>query len=243
MSNAFDSDSYFTYWAEKWLDVKQYSPVGRHTRRMRMQLLARCPAPDTFADFGSGEGSLLSMVHAKYPAARLFGCDFASESVRRCRQRLPQAEIVFKDLTDPEPPFAGRVSVGVCSEVLEHIEDDARALHNLGTWAEHVIITVPGGELDESSRAVGHLRHYTKDSLRGLARRAGLEVLHLEEWGFPFSYPWYARVRNKAGYGMMVGRYSMRKKMLCHALYLLFFGNDLFSSGNKLFMLCHGSKA
>ncbi|WP_161598349.1 class I SAM-dependent methyltransferase [Pseudodesulfovibrio senegalensis] len=238
-----DNDFYSKSWANDWSDMKRYSPIGRHTRRLIRKSLARCGRIGSLGDFGCGDGSLLQELSIATPGVELFGCDYASASVEQSRKRLPNAHIVEHDVTRAESPFGRRVDVGVTSEVLEHIEDHEAALRNMGSWCKRLIVTVPGGALDETSREMGHLRHYTKDSLKELAERAGLQCEEIREWGFPFAYPWYARMRNRAGYGAVTGQYSAGKKLLCHALYSLFFLNDFFDSGNKLVMLCRNPKA
>lgn len=241
--NTKDSDFYSRSWADDWNDMKRYSPIGRHTRRLIKKSLARCGKIHSLGDFGCGDGSLLSELSKANPSLTLFGCDFSNTSVEQCKKRLPQATLSVHDITDPASPFKKMVEVGITSEVLEHIENDELALRNMGNWCKKLIVTVPGGELDETSKEMGHLRHYTRNSLTNLAARAGLEVLHIKEWGFPFAYPWYARMRNNAGYGAVTGKYGLGKKLLCHALYGLFLMNDIFDSGNKLVMLCRNPKA
>ena len=236
-----DAEGYDHAWSEEWSDLKRYSPVGRHTRRWIVKLLKRVQFA-SIADFGCGEGSLLGHVQQTYPDAKISGADFSKVSVAKCIERLPGADIVVHDITDPSRPFTNVVDVGVCSEVIEHVEDDAAALTNLASWCRNIVITVPGGPLDDLAMRMGHLRQYTGEELRSKMEATGWEVQYLREWGFPFSYPLYARARSGAGYGAVTGTYSPLKRLVTHALYGVFFGNDLFSGGDKIFALARSTK-
>jgi SAM-dependent methyltransferase len=73
----------------------------------------------------------------------------------------------------------------LCTNVLEHIEDEARTLANfydLLTEGGRVVLLVPAhpalhGSMDAH---LGHYRRYTRDRLAQLMRDAGFAVEHLE---------------------------------------------------------------
>ena len=83
-------------------------------------------------------------------------------------------------------PFANEsIQTVICSEVLEHIQDDEAVLREIGR------VLCPGGELlltcpmrpelfgfDDSF--VGHFRRYEKDKLIGRLRQKGLAGFHIE---------------------------------------------------------------
>jgi len=232
-----DAEFYSDCWSTTWRDMKAYSPVGRHTRRMIMGLLKQVEPFQSVADFGCGDGSLLELVADKYTDAKLYGTDFAKESVKICQQRIPSATIRLQDLLDSGRPFEEKVDVAISSEVLEHVADDATALANMAKWSRHLIVTVPGGPLDEMAAQMGHVRHYSTETLGKLAKDAGLEIVSLRAWGFPFAYPWYAKLRNRAGMQSVTGSYGPVKMASLNLLYALFYMNDFFSSGNKILML------
>ena len=124
--------------------------------------------------------------------------------------------------------------------------EDEKAIKNMASWCKYLIITVPGGERDQMAIDMGHVRHYTCDSLTERCKAAGLNVLFSRSWGFPLAYPWYARIRNNAGYQAVTGQYSFKKKLVATALYYLFFLNDFFSGGNKVVLLAetnHNSRS
>ncbi len=72
----------------------------------------------------------------------------------------------------------------VCSNVLEHIEDDARALAALRGVLEpggRLVLIVPAvkGLYGEIDRAIHHYRRYSRDEIASKLRGAGLDVEHL----------------------------------------------------------------
>jgi len=72
----------------------------------------------------------------------------------------------------------------ICVNVLEHIEDDAKALKSMADRLKsggHVILYVPAtgwayGALDKQ---LGHFRRYNKPMARALARACGLEIVRM----------------------------------------------------------------
>jgi SAM-dependent methyltransferase len=222
--------------------MKRFSPVGRHTRRWILKLIRMVEKPQSIVDIGCGDGTLLSHIGKHYTQTSLFGCDFSSASVRICRERLPRAVFALHDILTESNPFGRVMDVGISSEVIEHVEDDAAAVKNMAMFCRYLILTVPGGKLDESSRQMGHLRHYSRLSLHKVAENAGLDIFYSRSWGFPLAYPLYAWLRNRAGYSAVTGKYGPAKRTACHFLFGLFYINDLFASGNKIFLLARNPR-
>lgn len=103
----------------------------------------------------------------------------------------------------PEVP-AGQFDTVVCLNVLEHIEDDVSALRRMRELLApggRVIVLVPAlhflyGQMD---RALGHVRRYSRRSLRGAFRQAGLRPVsarYLNALGM-LGWWWHGRVRGR----------------------------------------------
>ena len=78
----------------------------------------------------------------------------------------------------------GNYSAAVSYNVLEHIEDDIGALRSMGELVRpggHVIIVVPAFQwaMSPADIATGHVRRYTKKSMRAAMTAAGLEIVKL----------------------------------------------------------------
>lgn len=77
-------------------------------------------------------------------------------------------------------------------EVLEHIEDDAKALAD---WVRYlkpggrVLISVPAHarKYGRSDLLVGHMRRYEKSQLESLLEGAGFEQIRIVNYGFPIT--------------------------------------------------------
>jgi 2-polyprenyl-3-methyl-5-hydroxy-6-metoxy-1,4-benzoquinol methylase len=78
----------------------------------------------------------------------------------------------------------GEYSSAVSYNVLEHIEDDIAALKSMTGLVRpggHVITVVPAFQwaMSPADIATGHVRRYTKKSMRAAMNAAGLEVVKL----------------------------------------------------------------
>jgi SAM-dependent methyltransferase len=81
-------------------------------------------------------------------------------------------------------PDKGDYSAAVSYNVLEHIEDDIGALRSMANLVRpggHVIIVVPAFQwaMSPADVATGHVRRYTKKTMRAAMDAAGLEILKL----------------------------------------------------------------
>jgi len=81
----------------------------------------------------------------------------------------------------------------VAFEVLEHLEDDHETLMSWSKWVRpggHIMVSVPADpdRFDACDRLVGHVRRYSRDSLRDLFENAGHGMIAIETWGMPAGY-------------------------------------------------------
>lgn len=141
------------------------------------------------AGCGSGELSFLLAADGH----TVMGIDPAEEYIALAKQALPQAlasRCFFQVGTIEEFESARPFDAVVATDVLEHIEDDARAAQRLSALVKDggkLIVTVPAlpslfGFHDEQ---LGHFRRYRVSSLRALlAKTRSLEVLHLRYFGW-----------------------------------------------------------
>ena len=96
-------------------------------------------AKERLLEIGCGEGANLFHLAARWPAARLYGCDFSPDKARFARERSG-AQCVAADAT--RLPFAdGSVDAVLIRDLLHHLPDRAAAL------AEAARVLAPGGRL------------------------------------------------------------------------------------------------
>lgn len=151
----------------------------RNIRRKTIaQYLSRHVSQGAYVlDIGCGFGEVLSGISNSY---RLQGMDYSDSNVRIAQELLKdQAEV--KQGSIYEIPYeTASQDVCLCLEVLEHIEDDARAVREI------VRVLKPDGILiaavpptyywPQYEELIGHFRHYTRRSFEDLLHRVGFIV-------------------------------------------------------------------
>jgi len=161
-----------TYW---WF-------VGRRrmVRRLIRKYAAR-PWPLKILDAGCGTGGTLGALEG---LGDLWGCDVSEEALDMCRLRGEWSLCCcsVEDMQFDDESF----DVVVTADVLEHVEDDVRAV------GEMARVLRPGGLLvaavpahmylwSEHDEALEHLRRYERRGFRELVKGAGLEMTKLTE--------------------------------------------------------------
>jgi len=110
----------------------------------------------------------------------------------------PYLKASYCDVTDSSsfPRSSGGFDTVICLNVVEHVEDDVRAMENIRSVLSDggaAIVLVPNGPwnfgtLDE---VLGHHRRYTKESLRKLSEDSGFVVEELIEFNRIGTPAWY----------------------------------------------------
>ncbi len=180
------------------------SPASFHRRRQLLSLIREFGrGPRNLLELGCGQGALLKRLELELPSVTLVGADVSAVALATTREACPDAELVLLDLQDPA--FAerhraqlGRFDLVLCSEVLEHLDDDALALRHVRALLApggRVIVSVPGDTPTRFDRAIGHRRHYTVRTLTELLESADFEVDRVFAWGLPFHSAYRQLVR------------------------------------------------
>jgi len=149
-------------------------------------------------DAGCGDGVNLKMLSG-LSNVTLTAVDYNPLRVERAQQAFPQAHVLQGDLTNLQ--LDERFDVVLCSQVIEHIEDDDGLLRNLasvlmpdgvlilGTPNEGCLMARLRNHVLERSilHNTDHVHFYTERSLRKTIERSGLEVAErmLENFFFP----------------------------------------------------------
>jgi SAM-dependent methyltransferase len=172
---------------------------------------------DLVLDAPCGRGFYLKMLrHAS--GARLVGADLDDAILAKAQGNVGSDSATSLGRTDLQRlPFRDSVFDGViCSEGLEHVEDDLAAMRELGRVAKPgatIVVTVPNADYpfwwDPINRSLedlfgcpirrgplagiwaNHLRLYRAGELRRLIERVGLEVEEERSFAhhcFPFSH-------------------------------------------------------
>ncbi len=236
MQKLSNTSEYQTYYDEKWQgawgDMQLYGPMSRHIRRQILRRI-RPLKFKTLLDAGCGNGILLYELRRLYnDQIQLAGCDVSAEAIEQAKQYV-DSELSVVNLQEEHLPQI--YDLVICSETLEHIENDRAAAANLYAMSKQLIVSVPGNKFKREDTHAGHYRRYTRQSLRELLENAGFEVVTVDEWGFPFFSPLYRRLMDIVPYETRTGnKVTPRQRVVGNILYVLFFFN-LFNMGDELF--------
>ena len=146
--------------------------------------LGSFPPGTWILDVGCGVGHVLRNIS---PGFRKIGMDYSIESCRLSRAGGVGGGIVLNGSTYQIPVRGASIDIVICLEVLEHLEDDSRALCEINR------VLKPGGKLilslpsthyfPEYRDLIGHLRHYRREDAVRMLENFGLKVeRHLEKY-------------------------------------------------------------
>ncbi len=155
-------------------------------------------------EIGSGLGDYAAAWGS--PGRRVTATEADPRRVAALRARFgddPRFAVRGLRLPAPPPPGA-RHSAVVALNVLEHIDDHVgalRSMRDLLVPGGRVVLVVPAVPLAMSAfdRDIGHVRRYTRRTLRGALEGAGLRVVRLEYLNSVGLLGWLVLVRARGG--------------------------------------------
>jgi SAM-dependent methyltransferase len=213
------TETYDALWQGAWGHIQRIGPVHRH---MHDDLLRVVSALDvrTILDAGCGSGDALALLAApgRY---ELCGIDLSPGALELARRRAPGVRLAALDLERAALPETFDLVLGV--QVVEHLVDDVAALRHMAEMSSrYVYVSTISGRIRRSDRSVGHVRSYSRAALRMKLERAGLEVLWVRGWGFPFYSPLYRTAAEWLPGGPPAGQVGSLGGLVARALYQLY---------------------
>jgi trans-aconitate methyltransferase len=229
-----DKEYYENAW-NQWDDMKTFGPSSRHVRRLVLSMLKGVQF-DNYLDAGCGAGTLLQDIKISFPLVQLNGVEYANTGVEIARQKNPWAKIYQLNLEKQALPQS--FDLVTCIDVLEHIQDDLGAIHNLHKMtAKYLLVVVPTGPLYEKERInVGHVHGYKQKEINQKLEQSGFKIIKSMAWGFPF-YNLYRRLTMNMPSESLGGKFDFKKRFVSECIYWLLFLN-LSIGGERYFVLC-----
>ena len=148
---------------------------------------------DLVGEIGCGTGIFLGKC--REIGIDAYGIDFSESSVRKCREKGLNANLVGIHLSDPD--ISIKKSVIVSFHVLEHLEDPSSLFDMANKWATNNAsfwIAVPSNRRINRYRRIKdifddpphHLTRWTRDSLKAVGEKNGWKMVDIiyEDIGF-----------------------------------------------------------
>ncbi len=169
----------------------------RHELRERLLLdlfLSASPGPRVL-DAGAGQGTMSRRLEH-------LGFEVTSTDVSMAAVQLLAGRVAgeVRQASVTALPFQASSFDGVVlGEVLEHVEEDGRALQEVARVLKPrgvLAASVPANPalFGRSDEWAGHVRRYTRPALLEICNDAGLAVKTCLGWGFPFSRLYHRHV-------------------------------------------------
>jgi SAM-dependent methyltransferase len=220
--------------------MKKYGPMSRHIRRIISELV-RPLCFESVLDAGCGQGDLLSELLSEFPNIRPHGVDLSGTAIELARAKIPGGHFQLVDIE--RECLNETFDLVICSEVLEHIQDDVSALRHLASMTKgHLVVsTVQGRTRSFEVQRAGHVRSYGKGELVQKVENAGFRALKVVEWGFPFYSPLYRDFLELTGARGTTGDFGYLRRMISTWLYSLFMLNSS-KHGDEIFVLAEPAR-
>ena len=213
------STSYDELWQTAWGDIQRHGPVHRHATEDLLRIVAALDVR-TILDVGCGSGDNLEAL-ARENRYELSGVDVSEQALAIARQRVPNASLGVLDVQRDWRPQTYDLVMSL--QVVEHLLDDVSAIRNMAKMARRYLLTATmQGRMRKSELAIGHIRNYSEIELRKKIEAAGLEIVWIRGWGFPFYSPLYRTVAEWLPGGPPTGAMGKSSQMIAAALYQLY---------------------
>ncbi len=154
-------------------------------------------------EIGSGIGNIsLLLLEKNRPVAlsdlRAGYCDILRRrfALQENLRGIYQIDLSVADPAAAYPELYGRYDTVIAMNVIEHIEDDGRAVRNCRKLLKpggQLVLLVPAFQRlhNQLDRELGHCRRYTKKTLKALLDREGLKPLHTEYFNSVGIFGWW----------------------------------------------------
>jgi SAM-dependent methyltransferase len=186
-----NKDDWNSHW-NNFGDVSEINPAVKYRQDFLIKLLKAqdIKSTDVLIDIGCGTGSFLRQLEQTNPGYRLIGLEPSVSGCEIARRNLHAEIFQVNVLTDSllQSELREIADIGICSEVIEHVDDPTEFLHRSGQFLKAsgiLLVTVPGGFRSAYDKHIGHRQHFSKASLKKSLLEAGYQNIQIYRAGFP----------------------------------------------------------
>jgi SAM-dependent methyltransferase len=199
--------------------MQRFGPVHRHIQDDLVRVVSGLDVR-IILDVGCGSGENLARL-AELGRYELCGTDVSDEALALAERRVPDARLLRLDIERQALPE--RFDLVMSIQVVEHLVEDVAALRHMASMSsKYVFTSTIGGRMRPSEQSIGHVRNYSTVELRRKHELAGLEVLWVRGWGFPFYSPLYRSAVEWLPGGPPSGRIGPLARIAARALHHLY---------------------
>jgi SAM-dependent methyltransferase len=211
-------------WTHVYGDMQERGPTHRHMVRFVRRLLATITY-ETVLDVGCGPGHNRSLLTAGREPLAYVGIDVSPLAVQRAREAA-EGDLLVVDIQEGSPD--GCWDLVYSSLLLEHLPDDVAALrHMRAVTGKYLLVTTMGDDYRRYQaweERVGHVRNHARGELEAKLRDAGLSLLKVTQWGFPFYSPMARTLQRRSELG--TGEFGVAARLAAAAMYYTYFSNS-----------------
>lgn len=165
-------------------DVTVYKELASTWKRFNEFVefvLDRCQGNETIVDVGTGSGLIPVLLAVNQPGLKITAVDISPvDKLARYKKYFNiNVQQVQGDIYKPNL----KADIVLCTEVLEHLEDDKLAFESLKQIAPKMFLSFPSEDL---GIIPGHLRYYTKETIEKLT--GAKEIIKGEDYSKYFYY-------------------------------------------------------
>lgn len=183
-------------------------PIDVASRNVAVFSLRRYGFPfnGSVLEIGCSSGFLLQDLKKEFPQAEIVGADIILKPLERLGELLPRVPLLQMDLLQC-PLKEQQFDAVVALNVLEHIEDDMKALKNMARLLKPggiLILEVPQGPnlYDYYDFHLRHFRRYSKNELLVKIVASGLQLQQINFLGFiPYLSFFFVKKLNRLRFG------------------------------------------
>jgi ubiquinone/menaquinone biosynthesis C-methylase UbiE len=178
-------------------------PIDVASRKLALASLRQLPRIEPgpmVLDAGCSSGHLIDVVVREMPEVQIIGSDFIVSPLLEVAARHPTVPLLQFDLRACPLP-ADSIDAVVLLNVLEHIDDDVKALHEVARILKpgglaHIEVPANPDCYDIYDEHLMHHRRYRLNELLQKAESAGLEKISATHLGF-LLYPAFLHAKRK----------------------------------------------